>query len=179
MFDSWALLLIGGAGGWMGGLYSLVAPPRTLTLNDVMSAPQYWIVFERQIKAHWLGLPAYSFRLKEVWVAPIDDYDLMVFVQETLNGRLGRPCDITPKPSAVAGPPEGIALAVLLGEHQQHLRRQEGMGARVRQCWDWWGWWQNICITLYLLHWQPRTRLKYLLHDSDGCRHLWACYIIL
>ncbi len=67
-------------------------------------------------------------------MASINDYNLMVLVQETLNGRFGRPCDVTPEPSPVAGPPEGIALAVLLGEHQQDLRRQEGMDAWVRQC---------------------------------------------
>ena len=54
----------------------------------------------------------------------INDYNLMVLVQETLDGRLGRPCDFTSEASTVAGPPEGIALAVLLGEHQQDLRRQ-------------------------------------------------------
>lgn len=65
-------------------------------------------------------------------MASINDYNLMVLVQETLGGRLGRPCDVTPEPGAVAGPPEGIALAVLLGEHQQDLRRQEEMDAWVR-----------------------------------------------
>lgn len=58
----------------------------------------------------------------------------MVLVQETLDGRLGRPCDVTPEAGALAGPPEGIALAVLLGEHQQDLQRQGGMDAWVRQC---------------------------------------------
>ncbi|TNN56979.1 hypothetical protein EYF80_032790 [Liparis tanakae] len=43
---------------------------------------------------------------------------------EALDGRLGRPRDVTPEAGAVAGPPEGVALAVLLGEHQQDLRRQ-------------------------------------------------------
>lgn len=56
----------------------------------------------------------------------------MVFLQETLYGGLGGACDVTPEAGAVAGPPEGIALAVLLGEHQQDLRG--GMDAWVRQC---------------------------------------------
>jgi len=57
-------------------------------------------------------------------VASVDDDDLVVLVQEALDGRLGRPRDVTPEAGAVAGPPEGVALAVLLGEHQQDLRRQ-------------------------------------------------------
>ncbi len=73
----------------------------------------------------------------------------MVLVQETLDGRLGRPCDVTPEPSAVAGPPEGIALAVLLGEHQQDLRRQERMDAGVRQSCDYG---DNCKISLFVTH---------------------------
>lgn len=56
----------------------------------------------------------------------------MVLVQEALGGRLWRPRDVAPEPGAVTGPPEGIALAVLLGEHQQDLRRQKGRDAWVR-----------------------------------------------
>lgn len=156
--DNWDLLLIGWTGGWMGGLYSVVArtPDPEWCAKHQCSYAQYisllwlfltegrsragcpflFIISQKESRHTGYCLPAYSFRLKEVWMAPINDYNLMVFVQETLNGRLGRPCDITPKPSAVAGPPEGIALAVLLGEHQQHLRKQEGMEAWVRQCWD-------------------------------------------
>lgn len=72
--------------------------------------------------------PADGFGLKVARVASVYDYDLVVFVQKTLHGRLGRPCDVTPEASAVAGPPEGIALAVLFGEHQEDLKRQRGVG---------------------------------------------------
>lgn len=66
-------------------------------------------------------------------MASVDDYYLMVLVQETLNSRLRRPCDVAPEPSAFTGPPEGIALAVLLGKHQQDLRGQDKVDAWVRQ----------------------------------------------
>lgn len=66
-------------------------------------------------------------------MTPIDDYDLVVLVQVALDGRLGRPCDVAPEASAVARPPEGIALAVLFGEHQEDLRRHEGADDRVRR----------------------------------------------
>lgn len=80
------------------------------------------------------GSPADCFRLEVAWVTSINDYNLMMLVQEALNSRLRRPCNVTPEPSAVAGPPEGITLAVFLGKHQQNLRRPEGTDARVRQC---------------------------------------------
>lgn len=73
--------------------------------------------------------PADGLRLKVACVASVDDDDLMVFIQEAFDGRLGRPCDVTPKAGAVAGPPEGVALAVLLSEHEQHL------GGRDRKTW--------------------------------------------
>lgn len=65
-------------------------------------------------------------------MTPIDDDDLVVFVQVALDGRLGRPRDVAPEASAVARPPEGVALAVLFGEHQEDLRRHEGTDDRVR-----------------------------------------------
>lgn len=58
-------------------------------------------------------------------MSPIDDYDLVVLVQVALDGRLRRPSDVAPEASAVARPPEGIALAVLFGEHQEDLRRHK------------------------------------------------------
>lgn len=81
-----------------------------------------------------LASPADSFRLKVARVASINDYDLVMLVQEALNSRLGRPSDVTPEPSTVAGPPEGIALAVFLGKHQQDLRRPESRDILVSIC---------------------------------------------
>lgn len=60
-------------------------------------------------------------------MAAVDDDDLMVLVEEALHRGLRRPRDVAPEPSAVARPPEGITLAVLLGKHQKDLRRQEGI----------------------------------------------------
>lgn len=69
--------------------------------------------------------PADGFGLKVARVASVYDYDLVVFVQKALDGRLWCPCDVTPEAGAVAGPPEGIALAVLFGEHQKDLEGTE------------------------------------------------------
>lgn len=86
-------------------------------------------------QAHREGSPAYSFGLKVQRVTTIDDYNLMVLVQEALNGRLRRPCNVASKPSAITRPPEGVALAVLLGEYQKDLRRHKGSEVHVRPCW--------------------------------------------
>lgn len=83
-------------------------------------------------RAHREGSPAYSFGLKVQRVTTIDDYNLMVLVQEALGGRLRRPCDVASKPSAITRPPEGVALAVLLGEYQKDLRRHKGSEVHVR-----------------------------------------------
>lgn len=77
----------------------------------------------RKCGANIKGSPAHSLGVKVARVTPIDDDDLVVFVQETLDGWLGRARDVAPEAGAVAGPPEGVALAVLLSEHEQDLER--------------------------------------------------------
>lgn len=52
----------------------------------------------------------------------------MVLVQEAFYCRLGSPSNVASEASPVAGPPEGIALAVLLGEDQQDLLREQLQG---------------------------------------------------
>lgn len=66
--------------------------------------------------------PAHSLWLKVARVAPVDDDYLVVLVQVALHSRLGRPGDVALEASPVARPPEGVALAVLFGEHQEDLR---------------------------------------------------------
>lgn len=58
----------------------------------------------------------------------------MVLVQEAFHCRLGGPSDIASEAGPVTGPPEGIALAVLLGEDQQDLLRKQPQG------------WSNIAL---------------------------------
>lgn len=58
----------------------------------------------------------------------INDYNLMVLVQEAFYCRLGSPSNVASEASPVTGPPEGIALAVLLGEDQQDLLREQLQG---------------------------------------------------
>lgn len=52
----------------------------------------------------------------------------MVLVQEALYCRLGGPSDVASEAGSVTSPPEGVALAVLLGEDQQDLTREQTQG---------------------------------------------------
>lgn len=58
----------------------------------------------------------------------INNYNLVVLVQEALHCRLGGPSDVASEAGPVTSPPEGVALAVLLGEDQQDLRREQMQG---------------------------------------------------
>lgn len=70
-----------------------------------------------------MSLPTDGFWLKVAGITSIYDYNFMVLVQETLDSRLGRSCNVAPEACLVTGPPECITLAVLLSKHQQNLRR--------------------------------------------------------
>lgn len=55
----------------------------------------------------------------------INHYNLVVLVQEALHCRLGGPSNVASEAGSVTGPPEGVALAVLLGKDQQDLMREQ------------------------------------------------------
>lgn len=77
--------------------------------------------------------PADVFRLKVARVTSINDYDLMVLVQKTLNSGFWCSCYVTPEASTVAGPPEGVTLTVLLSEHQQDLKKNNDKETWIKQ----------------------------------------------